>query len=567
MKKNKTNRVIILSSIFIILIVSLIIFILNYTKDSSSFSIIEKNWINKNKNNVIDISTYNDVPIYGYNGEGIIFSFLEDFSKDYGISFNRVSYFSDNNSNLKDSAFRILNYNDELSDNDILMYEDEYVIVSKEDKLLDDIRDIDSAKLGVFNNDISSVSYYLYGANNISYVPYDNIDDLINAIVDGNVEYIALPNVMYMDDILANDLNIVYHISELKKQYVLTVNNNSTLLSIMKKYNNIYKDNDRVKIINTKDNITISFVGDISLADNFDIMPYYDKRNEGVYGILSKEVVDIMTTSDIMVANNEFTISKRGTPLNKTYTFRADPKRINIYKEMGIDMVSLANNHIYDYGEEAFIDTLNYLKEEGISYSGAGININEAKKASYFIVNGYKIAFISSTRAEKNIITPGATETESGTFRCYDPNPLIETIKEEKEKSDYVILLIHWGKEDSHEIEEVLYETGKKYIDAGADLIVGSHAHLLQGMEFYNNKLIAYNLGDFIFNRETKDTGILKLTINNEGNMQYNFVPCKQENYKTSLLSDKEKLRVLENMTNYSVNILFDENGNILNKN
>lgn len=244
MKKNKTNRVIILSSIFTIMIVSLIIFVLNYTKDSSSFSIIEKNWINKNKNNVIDISTYNDVPIYGYNGEGIIFSFLEDFSKDYGISFNRVSYFSDNNGNLKDSAFRILNYNDELSDNDILMYEDEYVIVSKEDKLLDDIRNIDSAKLGVFNNDISSVSYYLYGVNNISYVPHDNIDDLINSMVDGNVEYIALPNVMYMDDILANDLNIVYHISELKKQYVLTVNNNSTLLSIMKKYNNIYKDRD-----------------------------------------------------------------------------------------------------------------------------------------------------------------------------------------------------------------------------------------------------------------------------------------------------------------------------------
>ena len=244
MKKNKTNRVIILSSIFTIMIVSLIIFVLNYTKDSSSFSIIEKNWINKNKNNVIDISTYNDVPIYGYNGEGIIFSFLEDFSKDYGISFNRVSYFSDNNGNLKDSAFRILNYNDELADNDILMYEDEYVIVSKEDKLLDDIRNIDSAKLGVFNNDISSVSYYLYGVNNISYVPHDNIDDLINSMVDGNVEYIALPNVMYMDDILANDLNIVYHISELKKQYVLTVNNNSTLLSIMKKYNNIYKDRD-----------------------------------------------------------------------------------------------------------------------------------------------------------------------------------------------------------------------------------------------------------------------------------------------------------------------------------
>ena len=82
-----------------------------------------------------------------------------------------------------------------------------------------------------------------------------------------------------------------------------------------------------------KGDITLSFVGDISLADNFDIMPYYDSRNEGVYGILSKEVVDIMTSSDIMVANNEFTISTRGTPLNKTYTFRADPQRLNIYKE------------------------------------------------------------------------------------------------------------------------------------------------------------------------------------------------------------------------------------------
>ena len=394
-------------------------------------------------------------------------------------------------------------------------------------------------------------------------------EDIINSIIsyDNNYEYDFLNYIYnnYGEEVI-NKINNSYKDNSYNNNLWHNLTNN-TLKVLIDKYNNIYKDNDRVKIINTKDNITISFVGDISLADNFDIMPYYDKRNEGVYGILSKEVVDIMTTSDIMVANNEFTISKRGTPLNKTYTFRADPQRINVYKEMGIDMVSLANNHIYDYGEEAFIDTLNYLKEEGISYSGAGININEAKKASYFIVNGYKIAFISSTRAEKNIITPGATETESGTFRCYDPALLIETIKEEKEKSDYVILLIHWGKEDSHEIEEVLYETGKKYIDAGADLIVGSHAHLLQGMEFYNNKLIAYNLGDFIFNRETKDTGILKLTINNEGNMQYNFVPCKQENYKTSLLSDKEKLRVLKNMTNYSVNILFDEHGNILNKN
>ncbi|MEI3251224.1 MAG: CapA family protein [Candidatus Gastranaerophilaceae bacterium] len=152
-------------------------------------------------------------------------------------------------------------------------------------------------------------------------------------------------------------------------------------------------------------------------------------------------------------------------------------------------------------------------------------------------------------------------ETTPGVFRCYDNTLLKETIKEEKEKSDYVVLLIHWGKEDSHELEEVIKVTGKEYIDEGADLIIGSHAHLLQGMEIYNNKLIAYNLGDFIFNRETKDTGILSVTLNKKGNLSYKFIPCKQDNYKTSLLEGKEKDRVLNNMNSYSINVIFNNDG------
>ena len=328
-------------------------------------------------------------------------------------------------------------------------------------------------------------------------------------------------------------------------------------------YNKEYEKIDNVKVLDKKDKVTLSFVGDISLADNFDIMPYYDKRGEEIYGILSKKVVDIMNNADIMVANNEFTISDRGSPLNKQYTFRASPSRLNIYKEMGVDLVSIANNHIYDYGEEAFQDSLKYLKEYDIPYVGAGTNIEEAKRAFYYIAGGYKISFISASRAEKNIITPGATSTSSGVFRCYDNELLINTIKEEKEKSDYVILLIHWGKEDSHELEEVMLKTSKEYVDAGADLVVGSHAHLLQGMEFYKDKLIAYNLGDFIFNRETKDTGILNVNILNDGSMTYDFIPCIQKDYKTSILSDNDRLRVLNNMNNYSINAIFNTDGSI----
>ncbi len=331
-------------------------------------------------------------------------------------------------------------------------------------------------------------------------------------------------------------------------------------------FNDRYKNIDNVKVFGTKDNVNISFVGDISLADNFDIIPYYDSRGNGVYGILSTEVVDRMKRSDIMVANNEFAITNNDIKISKLYNFKANPERINIYKEMGIDLVSTANNHVYDYGEEGLLDTIKYLDEYDIPNVGAGRNIDEAKRAYYFIAGGYKFSFISATRAEKYVVTPNAGENTPGVFWCYDPSLLIETIKEEKKKSDYVIVLIHWGREDSHLLEDVQKETGKIYIDAGADFIIGAHAHVLQGFEFYNNKLIAYNLGDFIFNRETKDTGILSIFIDKNGNISYEFIPCKQDNFKTSMLSGNEKVRVLNDMRSYSINTIIDDNGKFYSK-
>ena len=327
-------------------------------------------------------------------------------------------------------------------------------------------------------------------------------------------------------------------------------------------YNDSYVNIENIKIIDNKGDTTISFVGDISLADDWEIMPYYDSRGQGVHGILGEEVVNIMKSSDIMVANNEFTVSNRGSKLsNKYYTFRAKPERLSIYDEMGVDIVSIANNHVYDYGEDAFLDMLGYLKEYDIPYVGGGKNIDEATKPYYFIANGYKIAFIAATRAEKYILTPEATESSSGVFRAYDPALLLETISEVKKTSDFVIVLMHWGREDSHELEQVQIDTGKMYVDAGADLLVGTHAHVLQGMEFYNGKLIAHNLGDFIFNRETKDTGILSVIINDEGNMSYKFIPCFQSNFKTILLNNNDKDRVIDNMRNYSINTIFDDDG------
>ena len=330
-------------------------------------------------------------------------------------------------------------------------------------------------------------------------------------------------------------------------------------------YEKKYDNNNNIKIINAKEETTtISFVGDVSLADNWYIMPKYDERKKGIYGILSEKTVEIMKENDIMVANSEFTISDRGEKMpGKYYTFRASPKRLPIYEEMGVDLVTLANNHVYDFGKTAFYDMIDSLNEYKLPYIGAGKNIEEAKRPYYFIINGYKIAFVNATRAEKLILTPEATETEGGVFRCYDPTAFTNLIKETKQVSDFVIALIHWGKEDSHELETVQKETSKTYIDAGADVIVGSHAHVLQGIEFYKNKPIIYNLGDFIFNDETKDTGIFKIELHKEGNMDYYFIPALEKDEYTKVLDGNEKQEVINKMNSWSINATLNESGKI----
>ena len=339
-------------------------------------------------------------------------------------------------------------------------------------------------------------------------------------------------------------------------------NNSYTVLNDL--YNKAYDTMDNVKIIDSKDISTISFVGDVSLADNWFIAPVYDSRG-GINGVLGSNILDIMKSSDIMIANSEFTVSNRGTKLpNKTYTFRAKPERLSIYDEMGIDLVTLANNHVYDYGLDAFNDMLDTFNEYKIPHIGAGHNIEEAKKPYYFIINGYKIAFVSATRAEKNIMTPGATDDIGGVFRCYDPTDMINLIKELKSSSDYVIPIIHFGRENSHELEDEQVSSAHAYIDAGADMVVGHHAHTLQGVEVYNDKPIIYNLGNFLFNNETIDTALFKVNLNKDGTMEYYIIPALQKDSKTEVLEGDDKLRVINDINSWSINAKLDEFGKII---
>lgn len=308
----------------------------------------------------------------------------------------------------------------------------------------------------------------------------------------------------------------------------------------------------------------IGFVGDVSFAEKYSIMYKYDRSKKGVEGILDKRVVDIMKSMDVMVANNEFTLSERGSPIpTKEYTFRGKPERVSIWHEMGVDLVSLANNHSFDYGLESFLDTLNTLDSAGIRRMGAGRNIDEANDPIYYIINGYKIAFCAATRAEKRVFTPKAGEDTPGVMYTYDTTDFCAEIAEAKKQSDFVVVYVHWGYEYNTMLESAQVKGAKAFIDSGADVIIGSHAHILQGIDSYKGKMIFYNLGNFIFNNKSIATGILKLIIDADGSLSYRFIPCYQENCFTRLSEGEEYRSTLELMRSLSPNIYISDQGDV----
>ena len=412
-------------------------------------------------------------------------------------------------------------------------------------------------------------------------IPHINKSDTKEEIKEEKKDYLSLvfdkignQNIdkeflKWVDDNYNNSLenmNKLLEVSDYDKKMWHEVTGNSFLV-LNDLYNKKYDSMDNVTILESNNPSTLSFVGDISLADNWYIMPKYDERGKKVYGILSEDVVKTMNDSDLMVANSEFTVSDRGSPLKgKQFTFRAKKERLSIYSEMGIDLVTLANNHVYDYGMDAFLDMLDAFDEYKIPHIGAGHNLDEAKEEYYFIVNGYKIAFLNGTRAEKYIMTKDATVDSPGVFRCYDTTNMVNQIKSIRDNSDYVIVIMHFGKEGSHNLEKEQVESAKQYVDAGADVIIGHHAHVLQGIEFYKDKPIIYNLGDFIFNSQKEYTAIFQIILNNDGTMNYKMLPALQNNMFTDFIKDDEKKNLIKDLNSWSVNALIDEDGNITKK-
>ncbi len=312
--------------------------------------------------------------------------------------------------------------------------------------------------------------------------------------------------------------------------------------------------------------ITLSFAGDICFADDQAVMKHFHALGDDITRVIDPAFIEKMQQADLMWINNEFTYSKRGTPLpGKAYTFRADPDHVKLLEKLGVDIAGLANNHVYDYGKDALTDTLDTLKEAGIPYVGAGRDIGEASAPVYLTADGKTIAYVAASRAEKIKMTPQATESEPGILRCYDNTLFLEKIQEAGKKADFVIALVHWGTEYSTDLEEVQITTAREYIDAGADAVIGAHSHCLQGLEYYKGKPIVYSLGNFWFNNKSLDTMLVSLRLygyNHTAYMRLTIYPGLQQDCETVYLTDpSEKERFFDRMEEISRQVYINQNG------
>ncbi len=238
--------------------------------------------------------------------------------------------------------------------------------------------------------------------------------------------------------------------------------------------------------------IIITAVGDIMLAGRW--TPLLKKKG---YDYPFHGVKKLLLTGDINLANLESPIATGGTEYaEKKFRFRAEPPVARAIGAAGFNLVTLANNHSMDFGGGALLETLEHLKKHNIAWIGAGKNLDEARQMALYTIKGKKIAFLGYSLTQPLEFFAG--HDRPGTTPGYE-KLVTADITSARAQADYVIVSFHWGKEAAGTIQAYQQITARKAIDAGADVIIGHHPHVLQGIERYKKGVIFYSLGNFAF--------------------------------------------------------------------
>jgi poly-gamma-glutamate synthesis protein (capsule biosynthesis protein) len=311
----------------------------------------------------------------------------------------------------------------------------------------------------------------------------------------------------------------------------------------------------------SKEELTLAIVGDIYVQREDPLSAFAFTREP-------------LAQADIAFGNQEVALSTKGAPIIPgKVVFRSEPRMVEALTHAGIDVVGLANNHSMDYGPEAILETLDVLDRAGIGHAGAGANLEEAHKPALLERKGTKIAFLSYSSvfipdffpAQKD--RPGIAVVRLNT--AYQPHRrvfeqpaspalaiatpdgadfarMLQDVQRAKAKADVVVVAWHWGVSEGYmKIVDYQRKMGKAAVDAGADIVVGHHPHMLQGVEVYKGKTIFYSLGNFAFDYPLAHAGretIIVLGRIAQGRIkQISFLPAMINEKKVPILLDLKK--------------------------
>jgi len=267
-------------------------------------------------------------------------------------------------------------------------------------------------------------------------------------------------------------------------------------------------------------------------------------------------VTDLLNSADIAFANLESPASKRGQKISpKSFTFRSTPEALDALVEASIDVVAFANNHSLDFGEEAFLDTLEHLRERNIACVGAGVNRKEALSAHIVDVNGVRLAFLAFMQKsflpawsydlwEATDDKPGVVFLDGEQGR----EDVLTAVEKTREMADVVIVSLHWGYEGTLAPQAWQRDLGREIIDAGASAIIGHHPHMPFGIELHAGKPIIYSLGNFLFHPydvNAKESFVAYLDLNIFGDVSTKLYPILMEQGTVTQLYGEQAVRVL----------------------
>lgn len=267
--------------------------------------------------------------------------------------------------------------------------------------------------------------------------------------------------------------------------------------------------------------ITLAFAGDVHFTHRTAKLLRHPATAFG-------PIAPLLRSADLTLVNLETAVTTGGTPQPKLYHFRTNPTAFTALRDAGIDVANMANNHVLDYGRVGLADTIAAARNAHFPVLGIGANAKAAWSPYIVTIKGVKIAFLGVSQVAELASSWVATNKRSGEANSINLKRTLAAVRAAKKQADVVIVIMHWGTEGQACPDANQLGLAPKLAKAGANIIVGSHAHILQGSGWLGHTFVAYGMGNFLWWEASysTSTGVLFLTLHRHALLTWRFVPA-----------------------------------------